>query len=86
MTEREQLAQLGYRLAQKLDDRGVLEAGIVRQLARAVLEQHPAPQEQPGGVCRRCATPLVQPTTGRPRIWCSDRCRKGRTKPAERPS
>lgn len=26
--------------------------------------------------CRRCGKPLEQKPTGRPRIWCSDACRK----------
>ena len=26
--------------------------------------------------CRRCLAPIEQPDTGRPRKWCSDRCRK----------
>jgi hypothetical protein len=26
--------------------------------------------------CRNCGKPLEQPVTGRPRIWCSEKCRK----------
>jgi hypothetical protein len=26
--------------------------------------------------CRNCGNPLEQPVTGRPRVWCSERCRK----------
>lgn len=79
--DRRQLAHLGLRLAQRLDDRGALEAGIVRQLARAVLDTAPPPPDTPPDGCRRCGAALVQKPTGRPRLYCSDRCRKGRTKP-----
>jgi hypothetical protein len=26
--------------------------------------------------CRNCGIPLEQPVTGRPRVWCSEKCRK----------
>jgi hypothetical protein len=32
--------------------------------------------ETPGGTCLACGTALTQPETGRPRVYCSDRCRK----------
>jgi hypothetical protein len=30
----------------------------------------------PGGACLACGNPLTQPETGRPRLYCADKCRK----------
>lgn len=37
----------------------------------SVMTQDPAPPE-----CQTCATPLIQPATGRPRRYCSAACRQ----------
>lgn len=63
--------QLAY-IAGDLDRRGYPYAGAVRRAARALLE---VPDRDPAG-CRGCGTPLEQPATGRPRVWCSERCRR----------
>lgn len=68
---RRQLVELGYRLAQILDDRGMLEAGIVRQLSAAVAEGGDRPDEG----CLGCGRRLDQPATGRRRKWCAEACR-----------
>jgi hypothetical protein len=52
--------------------------GLVRQAARRI-----ATEESSEG-CERCGKPLVQPVTGRPRRFCSERCR--RTKRAGKPT
>lgn len=36
-----------------------------------LMTQDPAPPE-----CQECATPLIQPATGRPRRYCSNACRQ----------
>jgi len=49
------------------------QAQAVIDIASALfrlVEDDPAPPE-----CQNCATPLVQPATGRPRRFCSDACR-----------
>lgn len=59
-------------VAGDLDQRHYPYAGVVRQAARLLAEQ---PARIADG-CRGCGTPLKQPDTGRPRVWCSERCRR----------
>ena len=67
------LARLGLRLADELERRlGVVSAGVVRALARRV---QLGPTPRPDG-CAGCGAPLEHPPTGRPRKWCSERCRR----------
>jgi hypothetical protein len=71
MTDRQRLVRLARDVADDLDDRGRPgHAGLLRQLARAVLE--------PGGPDRcQCGRPIAQPATGRHRRWCTT-CRPPR--------
>jgi hypothetical protein len=61
-------------VAEDLDRRGYALAGAVRQGARRVAELE-ALTPGPDG-CKRCGKPLDQKPTGRPRQWCSERCRR----------
>lgn len=74
---RADLARLTALVAGDLDRKGYPSAGVVRQAARALLEAVPVD----AGGCRGCGAELDQPATGRPRVWCSEACR--RRKPPE---
>lgn len=65
------LARLGALVAGDLERRGYPMAGIVRQIARALVTVSPARDTG----CRGCGAPLTT-GRGRPRIWCSERCRR----------
>jgi hypothetical protein len=90
MSDDVQLARdLGVAAAEMRADGHRYAGGITRAAQRFMaLAMQQDPDPPPSEACRRCATPIVQKPTGRPRLYCSDRCRKGRrTKPAEtRPS
>jgi len=65
----------GFLPARAVDARGLDASQVhaVQQIADALwrlMNDDPAPPE-----CQTCATGLVQPTTGRPRRYCSDACR-----------
>lgn len=60
-------------VADDLAHRGYPAAGIVQQGARALATAPPPPAE--GETCPDCGDPVVQPTTGRRRTYCTDRCR-----------
>jgi hypothetical protein len=66
-------------IASDLEGRQLAYAGFVRQCARD-LAATPRPSSD-DDTCPRCGDPIRRKTTGRPRKWCSDPCRKGRTKP-----
>lgn len=75
MSDHRSLSRLLAWVAQALDDRNaevLAYGGIVRQAA-TVLATLPEPAEDG---CRRCGDPLVQPATGRRRVWCSETCRR----------
>lgn len=69
--------------AADLDDRlgAPARAGLLRQLARRVAELAAAlgtlAEGLPpsGEACLNCRNPIEQKATGRPRKWCSERCR-----------
>lgn len=46
---------------------------VLRRAARLLLTGQ-TPDTEEG--CRRCGRPLEQKPRGRPRKWCSDRCRR----------
>jgi hypothetical protein len=59
-------------VAESIDTRHGFGAGIIRQLARRLAELAPAVDPlEPSDRCRHCGAPLVQPTTGRRRRYCS---------------
>lgn len=47
------------------------DLAAVTRLLWGLLDNDPAPP-----MCENCATPLIQPATGRPRRYCSDACRQ----------
>ena len=51
-------------------------ASLVRWAHRRIVLGEP-----PTAGCERCGEPLDQKPTGRPRRWCSERCRKRTGKP-----
>lgn len=59
-------------LAEVLDRRGFLMSGICRQAAR-VLAALPTPDER---ACPTCGCAVTQRARGRPRVYCTDRCRR----------
>jgi ribosomal protein L37AE/L43A len=61
-------------LAEDLEKKHYPFSGAIRQGARRIAELE-AIAPSPHG-CRRCGKPLVQRSTGRPRVWCSERCRR----------
>ena len=65
------VSRLLVQAAADLDRRGLYHAGIMRQAARLLLEV----PEQSAGSCAGCGAPVTQAATGRPRKWCSERCR-----------
>jgi hypothetical protein len=73
--DRVELGRLLGLVAHDLDERGYPSAGIVRQAAVALLEdamRQPSPQS----LCPIDGLPVTQPAVGRPRKFCSDRCRR----------
>jgi hypothetical protein len=62
-------------VAQDLEERHAYQyAGAVRQAARRIAELEAT---EPGpNVCERCGARLDQKPLGRPRKFCSERCRK----------
>ncbi len=72
MTDTEKLARDLAFVAGDLDQRGYPFAGTIRQAARALLDV----PEPAGQGCKACGADLPAGRTGRPRIWCSDKCRR----------
>jgi hypothetical protein len=60
-------------VADDLERRGYPFAGAVRQAARRLTELEPL---HATNGCELCGRPLDQKRFGRPRRWCSERCRK----------
>ena len=76
------LARLGRLVADALDDDQYPYGGVVRRIANALDGVEPAPTD---GHCPGCGGELVQPATGRRRVWCGDRCRdRARKRPGKR--
>lgn len=65
------LARTLVRVAGDLDRLGYAYAGVVRQGARALLDSN-----GDSNGCRGCSAPLPYAGRGRPRVWCSERCRR----------
>lgn len=74
--ELQALSQSGAKIAAALDDLRLPFAGTVRRMAQALaLLAGGEPIAEPGPTCAGCGVPVDQPATGRPRRWCSERCR-----------
>lgn len=68
------LARLLATVAADLDAVGYPAAGVVRQGARALAQcGHNHNHQQDG--CPGCGSEVPQAERGRPRVWCSQRCR-----------
>lgn len=72
MTSNLDLARLLGLVATGLDNEGHRYSGIVRHAARVVLD---VPDHRDGG-CRGCGARLPTAGRGRPRVWCSETCRR----------
>ena len=57
-------------VAEVIDSRHGFGSGIIRQLARRVAELAPSVEGRPGEGCSNSGAPVVQPATGRRRIYC----------------
>lgn len=68
-----QLAALGLWLADDLERRLETHSGIIRQLARRLVEL--SPRDKPPGGCPVCGQDVPENTRGRPRTYCSTRCK-----------
>jgi hypothetical protein len=68
------LAEALLWVASDLDRRSYPFAGAIRQGARRISELEARAPANDG--CKRCGKPLDQKPTGRPRQWCSERCRR----------
>jgi hypothetical protein len=69
----ERRARLVLVIADALEREGRPFAGVLRDVARAVLERpalEPTGREPTGSACRRCGGPLPTPGPGRPRVFC----------------
>jgi hypothetical protein len=60
-------------VAADVDRCGSPYGGLLRRAARLLLD---VPGETTG--CAGCGAHVEQPPTGRPRRWCSERCRRRR--------
>ena len=78
----EALSRLLALAAEGLAERGYPHAGLLRQAARQLLEdavvidRFERQLAQPPGVCAGCGRRITQAQTGRPRRYCSARCRR----------
>lgn len=59
-------------VADDLDHRGYMAAGVVRQGARE-LSRHRVPTDD---ACPTCGDPVLQTGRGRPRVYCDKECRR----------
>lgn len=73
MTSTTDLARLGAMTAADLEQKGYRGAGIVRALARAVID---LPEAADDDGCSGCGAELPQPPSGGKRLWCSEQCRR----------
>lgn len=73
MDERDRYARMLLAIASDLEQRLYPFAGAVRHAAGLLKAAPPPPAP---GVCQGCANPVATSARGRPRKWCSDRCRK----------
>jgi hypothetical protein len=69
------LVRVGLMMADRLEREGHPYAGGVRQLARAVLGRA-VPSGAADRSCRGCGEALPYPGKGRPRVWCTEGCRR----------
>jgi len=65
------LARLLVVFADSIEASGTRSVGFLREAARRI-----ATGEAQGGGCERCGAPIEQKPTGRPRRFCSERCRR----------
>ena len=65
------LARLLVVFADSIEASGTRSVGFLREAARRI-----ATGEAQDGGCERCGEPLEQKSTGRPRRFCSERCRR----------
>lgn len=87
MTSRDDARRLARHLlviADDLDERGYRLTGTNRQAARVLLEL--AELVPDAGACPVCGAPVLQPSTGRRRVYCSDRCKRRARNATERAS
>lgn len=68
----DELAQQLAWVAGDLESRGYQFSAVVRRGAWRLID---VPEGDDDG-CRGCREPLEQPARGRPREWCSERCRR----------
>jgi hypothetical protein len=77
-------------IASDLESRGYEHTGPLRQAARLLVgspdDAHGLDDEQTAGEprCGWCGGPLVRQARGRPRRWCSARCRRAAQRPKGR--
>jgi hypothetical protein len=62
-------------VAEDLDSKRYPYAGVVRQAARERLEVEQFPSDD-ADRCRGCGEELEYAGRGRPRVWCSEECRR----------
>jgi hypothetical protein len=70
------LVQVLLFIADDLEERGYAFSGAVRQGARRVAELEATMSVDAPNTSERCGKPLERRPTGRPRKWCSERCRR----------
>ena len=63
-------------LAEILDQRGVLMSGVCRRGARALIEMSTKVGDVDERDCPTCGAEITRLPRGRPKIFCSDRCRR----------
>ncbi len=82
MTDSASIASLLLAIASSLEERdATASAGILRVGARRIVEQERQLRAAGGAregssSCAWCGLPIVQPRTGRPRLYHSDQCRR----------
>jgi len=63
-------------LAEVLDQRGSLMAGVCRRGARLIVELATKVGDVDERACPTCGGAVTRVPRGRPRVYCSDRCRR----------
>lgn len=78
MSERARLVRLGLILATDLERGGTPGAsGLIRMMCRELAADRPTIDgDEANDVCPVCGDVIVQSSTGRPRMYCSPRCRE----------
>jgi hypothetical protein len=74
MNEAIRLLNIAARTLEKVSFGETLAAPETLRKIVYALERHAI--ETADGACLKCGKSLTQPETGRPRVYCSDRCRK----------